>query len=147
MLSTETVDGSPKAAWNEASAIWQVFTRREKGVECAPPKAPRNDSMKFLTVHPSAPHTLLSLRLAGWLLDNPRLGQAALVQRLAGQLLKQPARRGVVEAQSRLGLLLCRHCGSHRDRRIGQEFLRQAARAGDPRAQQALTGEQAASLS
>src|SRR5690606_16087804 len=72
------------------------------------PSSP-NDSMKFLTVHPSAPHTLLSLRLAGWLLDNPRLGQAALAQRLAGQLLKQPARRGVVEAQSRLGLLLCRH--------------------------------------
>lgn len=89
----------------------------------------------------------LSLRVAGWLLDNPRLGQAALAQRLAGRLLKQPARRGVVEAQGRLGLLLCQHCGSNRDRRIGQEFLRQAARAGDLRAQQALTPEASASLS
>ena len=97
-----------------------------------------NDFMKFLNVHPSTPHTL-SLRVAGWLLDNPRLSQAALAQRLAGRLLKQPARRGVVEAQSRLGLLLCQHCGGNRDRRIGQEFLRQAARAGDSRAQQALT--------
>ena len=96
--------------------------------------------MKFLIAHPSAPRTF-SLRLAGWLLDNPHLNGAAVTQRLAGQLLKQPARRGVVEAQSRLGLLLCKHCGSNRDRRIGQEFLRQAARAGDPRAQQALASE------
>lgn len=97
--------------------------------------------MKFPTASPSAPCDLLSLRVAGWLLDSRHLRRATLAQRLAGQLLKQPARRGVVEAKSRLGLLLCQHCGGHRDRRIGQELLRQAARAGDPRAQQALTGE------
>lgn len=110
-------------------------------------KVPPDHAMKLLSVSTSAPRALLSLRVAGWLLDNPRLRRAAMAQRLAGQLLKQPARRGVVEAQSRLGLLLCQHCGSHRDRRIGQEFLRQAARAGDPRAQQALTGEAASFLS
>lgn len=136
-----------RRVWNEAGAFWQVFTRREKGVECAPPNGTPNDSMKFLTVPPPAPRTLLSLRVAGWLLDNPRLARATLARRVAGRLLKRPARRGVVEAQSRLGLLLCQHCGSNRDRRIGQEFLRQAARAGDPRAQQALTGDPAASLS
>jgi TPR repeat protein len=53
-------------------------------------------------------------------------------------LLKQPAREGVVAAQSRLGQLMCRECGNARDRRIGQDLLRQAARAGDLRAQQEL---------
>ncbi|MWV13205.1 sel1 repeat family protein [Pseudomonas sp. R-28-1W-6] len=77
----------------------------------------------------------LLLRMALWLLDRPRLGRSAGIKRLAGRLLKQPARRGVVEAQSRLGQLLCRDCGNARDRRIGLELLRQAARAGDARAQ------------
>ncbi|MCU9945813.1 tetratricopeptide repeat protein [Pseudomonas solani] len=77
----------------------------------------------------------LPLRVALWLLDNPRLGQAASVKRLAGKLLKQPARQGVVAAQSRLGQMLCRDCGNTRDRRIGFDMLRQAARAGDRRAQ------------
>ncbi|NQD95643.1 sel1 repeat family protein, partial [Pseudomonas sp. CrR25] len=68
-------------------------------------------------------------------LDSPRLGHAPSVKRFAGRLLKQPARDGVVLAQSRLGQLLCRDCGNTRDRRIGVELLRQAARAGDRRAQ------------
>ena len=95
-------------------------------------------------LHPTVSATVpaarsgLPLRLAGWLLDSPRLGQTNSAKRLAGNLLKLPARQGVVEAQSRLGLLLCRDCGNARDRRIGQELLRQAARAGDPRARQAL---------
>ena len=41
----------------------------------------------------------------------------------------------MVIAQSRLGQLLCRDCGNARDRRIGLELLRQAARSGDLRAQ------------
>jgi hypothetical protein len=41
-------------------------------------------------------------------------------------------------AQSRLGLLMCRECGNARDRRIGHDLLRQAARAGDPGAQREL---------
>ncbi|MEO4045879.1 sel1 repeat family protein [Pseudomonas sp. CAU 1711] len=77
----------------------------------------------------------LPLRLALWLLDRPRLGHRASVKRIAGRLLKQPARQGVVVAQSRLGQLLCRDCGNARDRRIGLELLRQAARSGDLRAQ------------
>lgn len=75
------------------------------------------------------------MRLAFWLLDRPRLGHHSSIKRLAGRLLKRPARQGVVAAQSRLGQLLCRDCGNARDRRIGLELLRQAARAGDPRAQ------------
>ena len=75
------------------------------------------------------------MRVAIWLLDNPRLGEAPSVKRFAGHLLKQPARQGVVLAQSRLGQLLCRDCGNTRDRRMGVELLRQAARAGDRRAQ------------
>ena len=82
----------------------------------------------------SAPQTLPT-RVAVWLLDSPRLGQAPSVKRIAGNLLKQPARDGVVEAQSRLGQMLCRDCGNNRDRRIGLDMLRQAARAGDRRAQ------------
>ncbi|MDO7901416.1 tetratricopeptide repeat protein [Pseudomonas sp. K1(2024)] len=76
-----------------------------------------------------------SLKVALWLLDSPRLGVKPSVKHLAGRLLKQPARRGVVVAQSRLGQLLCRDCGNARDRRIGHELLRQAARAGDGLAQ------------
>ncbi|AIR91718.1 Sel1 domain protein repeat-containing protein [Pseudomonas cremoricolorata] len=72
-----------------------------------------------------------------WLLDSPHLGHKPRVKHLAGRLLKQPARQGVVVAQSRLGQLLCRDCGSPRDRRIGHELLRQAARAGDAQAQRA----------
>lgn len=75
------------------------------------------------------------MRVAIWLLDNSRLGDAPSVKRFAGHLLKQPARQGVVLAQSRLGQLLCRDCGNTRDRRMGVDMLRQAARAGDRRAQ------------
>lgn len=77
----------------------------------------------------------LPLRVARWLLDSERLAHASSVKRIAGRLLKQPAREGVVEAQSRLGRLLCKECDSQRDRRIGLEMLRQAARAGDCQAQ------------
>ncbi|SHL68683.1 tetratricopeptide repeat protein [Phytopseudomonas punonensis] len=75
------------------------------------------------------------VRVASWLLDSPRIGHAPSVKRIAGRLLKQPARQGVIQAQSRLGQLLCRDCGNTRDRRIGFELLRQAARAGDGLAQ------------
>ncbi|ATR84358.1 sel1 repeat family protein [Pseudomonas sp. FFUP_PS_473] len=77
----------------------------------------------------------LSLKVALWLLDSPRLGDNRNIKHIAGRLLKQPARQGVVVAQSRLGQMLCRDCGNARDRRIGHELLRQAARAGDRRAQ------------
>jgi len=102
--------------------------------------------MKFRTVatsvtsNPSGvtPTKRFSIRVAEWLLDSPRLGENTNVKHLAGRLLKQPAREGVVAAQSRLGQLMCRECGNARDRRIGQDLLRQAARAGDRRAQQEL---------
>lgn len=81
------------------------------------------------------PRTNVPIRVATWLLDNPRLGHSPSVKRFAGRLLKQPARQGVVQAQSRLGQMLCRDCGNTRDRRIGVEMLRQAARAGDGLAQ------------
>jgi uncharacterized protein len=77
----------------------------------------------------------LPTRVALWLLDSPRLGDALSVKRFAGRLLKQPALQGVVQAQSRLGQMLCRECGNPRDRRMGFELLRQAARAGDMCAQ------------
>ncbi|WP_447590212.1 tetratricopeptide repeat protein [Aquipseudomonas campi] len=77
----------------------------------------------------------LPMRMAFWLLDRPRLGRSASIKRFAGRMLKLPARQGVVEAQSRLGQILCRDCGNARDRRIGLELLRQAARCGDLRAQ------------
>nr|WP_256218705.1 sel1 repeat family protein [Pseudomonas sp. NBRC 111130] len=64
------------------------------------------------------------------------MGDKPQIKHIAGHLLKQPAREGVVVAQSRLGQMLCRDCGNARDRRIGHELLRQAARAGDQRAQQ-----------
>ncbi|EPJ89938.1 MULTISPECIES: tetratricopeptide repeat protein [Pseudomonas] len=76
-----------------------------------------------------------SLRVALWLLDSPRLGSKPSIKHFAGRLLKQPARQGVVVAQSRLGQMLCHDCGNARDRRIGHELLRQAARAGDCNAQ------------
>ncbi len=99
--------------------------------------------MKFRSipspVTPAVPSSVsskrFSLRVALWLLDSPHLGQSPNIKHFAGRLLKQPAREGVVVAQSRLGQLLCRDCGSARDRRIGQELLRQAARAGDRTAQ------------
>jgi chaperone required for assembly of F1-ATPase len=102
--------------------------------------------MKFRSVSASVASTSLSIvppkrfsmRVAEWLLDNPRLGENPNVKHFAGHLLKQPAREGVVAAQSRLGQLICRECGNARDRRIGQELLRQAARAGDRCAQQEL---------
>jgi TPR repeat protein len=77
----------------------------------------------------------LPARVALWLLDSPRLGHAPSIKRFAGHLLKQPALQGVVQAQSRLGQMLCRDCGNPRDRRMGFELLRQAARAGDMGAQ------------
>ncbi|BAQ76181.1 sel1 repeat family protein [Pseudomonas sp. TKO26] len=99
--------------------------------------------MKFRSVSPSVTATpasvtepkRFSLRVALWLLDSPRLGHNTNVKYFAGRLLKQPARDGVVAAQSRLGQLMCRECGNARDRRIGHDLLRQAARAGDRRAQ------------
>ena len=87
---------------------------------------------------PAAPKRF-SWRIAVWLLDNPHLGAKSSVKHVAGHLLKQPARQGVVLAQSRLGQLMCRDCGSSRDQRIGHELLRQAARAGDRVAQQELS--------
>ncbi|MHC8321543.1 sel1 repeat family protein [Pseudomonas sp. GB2N2] len=84
------------------------------------------------------PPKRFSMRVAEWLLDSPRLREITNVKHFAGRLLKQPAREGVVAAQSRLGQLMCRECGNARDRRIGQDLLRQAARAGDRRAQQEL---------
>ncbi|QCY13803.1 sel1 repeat family protein [Pseudomonas sp. MPC6] len=84
------------------------------------------------------PPKRFSMRVAEWLLDSPRLGENTSVKHIAGRLLKQPAREGVVAAQSRLGQLMCRECGNARDRRIGQDLLRQAARAGDRRALQEL---------
>jgi TPR repeat protein len=103
----------------------------------------------LLVTMKSLPQTLsprygFSLRVASWLLDRPQLGQREGIKRLAGHLLKQPARRGVTEAQSRLGLLLCRECGGRRDRRIGVELLRLAARAGDPLAQRELGRQESA---
>ncbi|WP_426133897.1 sel1 repeat family protein [Pseudomonas sp. PWP3-1b2] len=102
--------------------------------------------MKFRSVSPDVtdtPHTVtaperLFLKVAVWLLDSPRLGQHTNVKHFAGRLLKQPARHGVVAAQSRLGELMCRECGNARDRRIGHDLLRLAARAGDRRAQREL---------
>ncbi|WP_137885219.1 tetratricopeptide repeat protein [Pseudomonas sp. 2FE] len=88
-----------------------------------------------LPAAPAPTRPRLLLRVAFWLLDSPRLGHAVSVKRFAVRLLKQPARQGVVVAQSRLGQLLCRDCGNTRDRRIGLELLRQAARAGERRAQ------------
>lgn len=86
----------------------------------------------------AAPPKRFSMRVAEWLLDSPHLGENPNVKHIAGRLLKQPAREGIVAAQSRLGQLMCRECGNARDRRIGQDLLRQAARAGDLRAQQEL---------
>lgn len=92
-------------------------------------------SQSHLPAMPESDRVRLPVRVASWLLDQPRLGQTRSAKRVAGHLLKQPARQGVVIAQSRLGRLLCRDCGNARDRRIGLELLRQAARAGDSVAQ------------
>ena len=102
--------------------------------------------MKFRSVSDSVtsqslsvtPIKRFSVRVAEWLLDSPRLSDSHNAKHLAGRLLKQPAREGVVAAQSRLGQLMCRECGNTRDRRIGHELLRQAARAGDRIAQREL---------
>ncbi len=83
---------------------------------------------------PAALRPKLPLRVALWLLDQPRIGQTMSVKRIAGHLLKTPARQGVVQAQARLGQLLCSDCDNQRDRRIGMQLLRQAARAGDRQA-------------
>ncbi|GIZ11241.1 hypothetical protein NCCP436_06570 [Pseudomonas sp. NCCP-436] len=89
------------------------------------------------SVFPSS-RTSVPTRIALWLLDSPRLGHTRRVKRIAGSLLRQPALKGCVQAQSRLGRLLCHDCKGPRDRRIGQELLRQAARAGDSEAQREL---------
>ncbi|SDS81867.1 sel1 repeat family protein [Pseudomonas fuscovaginae UPB0736] len=102
--------------------------------------------MKFRSTSssPSSSNTIattpkrFSLRVALWLLDSPSLGENPSVKHFAGRLLKQPARQGVVLAQRRLGQLMCRDCGSSRERRIGHDLLRQAARAGDPVARREL---------
>lgn len=81
------------------------------------------------------PELRLPARMALWVLERPRLGHLPSVKRIAGRMLKQPALQGVVQAQSRLGQMLCRDCGNLRDRRMGLELLRQASRAGDQSAQ------------
>lgn len=91
--------------------------------------------VSIATQHQPDAGNRLPVRLAFWLLDRPGLGHHSSIKHFAGRLLKQPARQGVVAAQSRLGRLLCRDCGNARDRRIGFELLRQAARAGDVCAQ------------
>ena len=123
------------------------FTLTKKGVKLRAFCSALQCHMKFRTATssvtrpntPSEPPKRFSLRVAIWLLDNPRLGAKPSVKHVAGHLLKQPARQGVVLAQSRLGHLMCRDCGSARDQRIGHELLRQAARAGDRVAQQELS--------
>lgn len=116
----------------------QGFTSAKKGVEWRAFRLPLSlmprPSVRLSMQNSPAP-AHLPLRVALWLLDSPRLGRAPSVKRLAGHLLKQPALNGVVSAQSRLGRLLCCDCGNPRDRRIGFEMLRQAARAGDSVAQ------------
>jgi len=83
-------------------------------------------------------HQRMSMHLAIWLLDTPPLAQTAPIKRFAVQLLKPAAKQGVVAAQSRLGCLLCHEAADLRDRRVGQEMLRLAARAGDHGAREAL---------
>ena len=122
------------------------FTCTKKRVEWRAFRSVPQCFMKFRSVSPSVtdtPHTVtapkrFSLKVALWLLDSPRLGQSTNIKHIAGRLLKQPAREGVVAAQSRLGQLMCRECGNARDRRIGHDLLRSAARAGDRCAQREL---------
>ena len=122
------------------------FTCKKKRVEWRAFRSAPQCFMKFRShsisspAKPSivVPPKRFSMRVAEWLLDSPRLGENPSVKHIAGRLLKQPAREGVVAAQSRLGQLMCRECGNARDRRIGQDLLRQAARAGDLRAQREL---------
>ena len=122
------------------------FTCKKKRVEWRAFRSVPQCFMKFRShsisspAKPSivVPPKRFSMRVAEWLLDSPRLGENPNVKHIAGRLLKQPAREGVVAAQSRLGQLMCRECGNARDRRIGQDLLRQAARAGDLRAQREL---------
>src|SRR5690606_17013953 len=138
-LSTEIVDCFSPVSWIKPGLFWQVFTAQKKGVECAPLDS-RGASMKFPD-STSDPRRLgsqrpgLPMKVALWLLDQPHIGKTRSARQIAGNLLKGPARQGVVEAQSRLGQLLCLECGSARDRRVGIELLRQAARAGDRQAQ------------
>lgn len=122
------------------------FTCTKKRVEWRAFRSVPQCFMKFRSVSPSvtdSPQVVtapkrFSLKVALWLLDSPRLGHSPNVKHFAGHLLKQPARAGVVVAQSRLGQLMCRECGNARDRRIGHDLLRQAARAGDRIAQREL---------
>jgi hypothetical protein len=126
--------------------VFFAFTCTKKRVEWRAFRSVPQCFMKFRSVSPSAtdtppavtPPKRFSLKVALWLLDSPRLGHSTNVKHFAGRLLKQPARDGVVAAQSRLGQLMCRECGNARDRRIGHDLLRQAARAGDRCAQREL---------
>ena len=122
------------------------FTCVKKRVEWRSFRSVPQCFMKFRSVSPSVtdvPQAVtapkrFSMKVALWLLDSPRLGHNTSVKHFAGRLLKQPAREGVVAAQSRLGQLMCRECGNARDRRIGHDLLCLAARAGDRRAQREL---------
>lgn len=77
------------------------------------------------------PVRALSVQVALWLLERPYLRHMTSVKRIAGRMLKYPARAGVVRAQLRLGQLLCGNCNNARDQRMGLQLLTQAARAGD----------------
>ncbi len=128
--------------------MWRFFdfTFVKKRVEWRALRFALLSDMKFRSTSssPSSSNTTstepkrFSLRVALWLLDSPSLGHNPNVKHFAGRLLKQPARQGVVLAQRRLGQLMCRDCGSSRERRIGHELLRQAARAGDQVARREL---------
>jgi len=137
-LSTASVDCRKPLLHPALECVYPGFTSAKKGVECPPFPLQlllMSRALPRLSAATSPVSPRLPMRVALWLLDSPRFGQAPSVKRFAGQLLKQPARQGVVLAQSRLGQLLCRDCGNTRDRRIGLELLRQAARSGDRRAQ------------
>ena len=73
----------------------------------------------------------LSVQVALWLLECPCFSHLTTVKRIAGRMLKYPARAGVVRAQLKLGQLLCCNCNNTLDQRIGMQLLTQAARAGD----------------
>lgn len=90
--------------------------------------------MKVLAAKRDARWQAFAVYLALWLLDRSSVRRAKSIKRVAGALLKKPARQGSVTAQRRLGQLLYQDCPNRRDRRIGLELLEQAARAGDRQA-------------
>jgi hypothetical protein len=122
----------PSACSSTGVQSFFSFTCTKKRVEWRALRFVPQCFMKFRSVSPSVTSTpptvtapkRFSLKVALWLLDSPRLGHSTNVKHFAGRLLKQPARDGVVVAQSRLGQLMCRECGSARDRRIGHDLLR-----------------------